>query len=67
MATLTPAPHPLQKVPNPGETPGPVVPGQPSIPTPEPGPPIAPEPPTVPGPDPDRDVPIEPPPAPQTE
>lgn len=66
MVTLIAAPDPQQKVPNPGETPGPIVPDEPSIPSPGPGPPISPDPPFVPQPDPDRDVPIEPPAAPQT-
>lgn len=66
MATLITAQDPQQKVPNPAETPGPVVPGEPSIPSPGPGPPISPDPPSVPQPDPDRGVPIEAPDAPQT-
>jgi hypothetical protein len=55
------------KVPQPGETPTPIVPETPSVPM-EPDPMPTPDPigPTVPGPDPDRDVPIDPPQPPQT-
>jgi hypothetical protein len=55
------------KVPQPGESPTPIVPETPSTPyEPDPVPTTDPMPPSVPQPDPDRDVPIEPPDAPQT-
>ena len=60
-------PVPALKVPEPGESPTPIVPETPSTPMePDPVPTIEPEPPSVPEPDPDRTVPIEPPDAPQT-
>ncbi len=55
------------KLPQPGESPTPIVPATPSVPSgPDTVPAIDPLPPSVPGPDPDRDVPIDPPAPPQT-
>jgi hypothetical protein len=54
------------KVPQPGESPTPIVPETPMTPMePDPVPATDPIPPTIPEPDPDRQVPIEPPAPPQ--